>query len=102
MKTLTLTFTERLFLNGLMSKEDSITNLICRKQILERTDLVEKDFVANKFELINDQTKWVDNKETIVVEISEMEVLYLKEKLVEASNKKKLSNHLIDVYQEIV
>lgn len=103
MKTLKLTFTERIYLMEIMPQQDSINNLIVRKDLLKRIELQQEESIANKF-TTDEQGKsgWRDNGKRKEVKLTEPENLYLKERLKEASEKKNLSEHLIDVYQQIV
>lgn len=103
MHKIKLTFTERLQLGQLMPGEDTFSNLVVREDVKEKIKLSQEDFENNNFKPSTDgRAQWTDTGETIEIELSNPEKEYLKSKLTEASDKKKLNEKLIQVYKSIV
>lgn len=103
MHKIKLTFTERLHLGRLMPNEDSFDNLVIMEDIRKKIKLSQDDFKKNDFKPdAEGNALWDDKGDTIAIELSNPEKGYLKKKLTEVSEKKKLNNKLIEVYKSIV
>ena len=99
---LKLTFTERFYLERLMPLEDSFTNLIAMKSIDKKIGVTDEDKKAANFQMDEIKATWKRTDEPKEFDINPSEVVYLKEKLKEADDKKVLSHELIEVYSAII
>lgn len=103
MKKVKFTFTEKVMLMEIMPSQDSINNLVIRRDLQKKLEPSQDEFKDNKFGTNKQgQSGWVDNGLTVDIELTEPEALYLKEKLQTTSDENKLDAKLIDIYQQIV
>lgn len=97
-----LTFTEKLFISQLIPTEDSFNNLVVRNDIVEKIGLKQEDYTENKYKVVGKNSTWSDTGKKTIVEFTNPEKEYLKEKLKLADTQKKLNFRLVDFYKKII
>jgi len=95
---------ERLLVKGILPQEDSFTNLILRKDLIEKIEITQEEIKKFEIKSVENGAVWNSKgqKDKLELEISSLEGKYLSEVLKKLDSEKKLSFALVDIYEAIV
>lgn len=95
-----LRFDERLFLQEIMPEKDSYHNLTIREDLLAKMKITQQDMVDHKLTVDDQGTKWINGDKIKKFTITELEDIYIKQKLKKQNDAEILDVRLKSLYKE--